>query len=120
MTSLQDFHIDGLAQLNLIVGGNNSGKTSLLEAIYLLVNQNNPQSVIDLLDNRGEFALSKHSTTSRGYQIKHLFNNHQLSFDQNIKIESHHKNPLKLQIKLSLADNQEEYSQDIYENESLY
>ena len=34
----EDFYVDGLAQVNLIVGDNNSGKTSFLEAIYLLVN----------------------------------------------------------------------------------
>jgi AAA15 family ATPase/GTPase len=31
-----DFKIDGLGQVNLIIGRNNAGKTSLLEAIYLL------------------------------------------------------------------------------------
>ena len=35
----EDFYVDSLAQVNLIVGDNNSGKTSFLEAIYLLVNQ---------------------------------------------------------------------------------
>ncbi len=115
--SLQDFHIDGLAQVNLIVGSNNSGKTSLLEAIYLLVNQNNPQSMIDLLDNRGEVALSKTSNLSHSYQIKHIFNNHQLSFNHNIDIQSQKQSPLKLQIKLSLADNQEELYEYISENE---
>ena len=34
------FHIDGLERVNLFVGNNNSGKTSLLEAIYLLLNEN--------------------------------------------------------------------------------
>ena len=34
----EDFQMDGLEQINLFVGNNNSGKTSLLEAIYLLVN----------------------------------------------------------------------------------
>ncbi|GAA6621765.1 AAA family ATPase [Scytonema sp. NUACC26] len=52
--SFKNFQIDELARVNLIVGSNNSGKTSLLEAIYLLVNQNNPQSLLDLLDNRME------------------------------------------------------------------
>lgn len=115
--SLQDLHIDGLAQVNLIVGSNNSGKTSLLEAIYLLVNQNNPQSIIDLLDNRGEFAISRHSMSSRGYQIKHLFNNHIISLSENINIQSQNENPLKLQIKLS-STSDEELSQYVYEDES--
>lgn len=45
----KDFHIDGLARVNLIVGMNNSGKTSLLEAIYLLVNQGTAKCLADLL-----------------------------------------------------------------------
>ena len=35
----QDFSMDGLTRVNLLVGNNNSGKTSFLEAIYLLINQ---------------------------------------------------------------------------------
>jgi AAA15 family ATPase/GTPase len=56
----EDFHIEGLTRVNLLVGNNNSGKTSLLEAIYLLVNQ--PEStedkpaLIEILQNRGEFS----------------------------------------------------------------
>ncbi|WP_446384963.1 AAA family ATPase [Coleofasciculus chthonoplastes] len=30
-----NFHIDGLARVNLLVGMNNCGKTTLLEAVYL-------------------------------------------------------------------------------------
>ena len=52
----KDFHIDDLARVNLIVGMNNIGKTSLLEAVYLLVNQENIQCLIDLIHNRGEIA----------------------------------------------------------------
>ncbi|MEP0148503.1 AAA family ATPase [Pseudophaeobacter sp.] len=33
---LKDVHLDGLKQVNLLVGGNNSGKTSILEAIAIL------------------------------------------------------------------------------------
>ncbi len=54
----EDFYVDGLAQVNLIVGDNNSGKTSFLEAIYLLVNQpktkNEKVALVDILEHRGE------------------------------------------------------------------
>lgn len=111
---LKEFHVDGLAQVNLIVGSNNSGKTSLLEAICLLVNQNNPPSLIDLLENRGEIAFGKTSKSlkngqilSRSYQIKHIFSNHQLSYNQNIEFQSQQERPLSLQIYLSPINNQE-------------
>lgn len=37
---LQNFKIDRLKSINILTGINNSGKTSLLEAIYILLNQN--------------------------------------------------------------------------------
>ena len=50
--------IDGLAledlrRVNLIVGVNNAGKTSLLEAIYLLVHQNDETALLDVHRWRG-------------------------------------------------------------------
>ena len=110
--SFQEFKVDGLARVNLIVGSNNSGKTSLLEAIYLLVNQNNPQALIDLLNNRGEiipkFAQLSPTIIGYRYQIKHIFYNHQLNYNQNIKLSSEQEVPLSLQIYLSPINNQEE------------
>jgi|GEM_PF-6741143 len=43
---------------------NNSGKTSLLEAIYLLVNQKEPLYLVDLLERRGEITDQSVSLSS--------------------------------------------------------
>ncbi|MGK7942852.1 MAG: AAA family ATPase, partial [Microcystaceae cyanobacterium] len=55
----EELSIDGFGQVNLIVGENNSGKTSLLVEIYLLVNQPKSRdiyrSVIEILDQRDDF-----------------------------------------------------------------
>lgn len=40
---LSDLRVDGLSRINLIAGRNGSGKTSLLEAIFLLAGAGNPQ-----------------------------------------------------------------------------
>ncbi len=50
--------IDGLTveapgRVNLIVGVNNAGKTSLLEAIYLLAHQNDERALLDIIGWRG-------------------------------------------------------------------
>ena len=50
--------IDGLVldepgRINLIVGVNNAGKTSLLEAIYLLTHQNDERALLDAIRWRG-------------------------------------------------------------------
>ncbi|MCP2732470.1 AAA family ATPase [Limnofasciculus baicalensis] len=91
----KDFHIDGLAQVNLIVGMNNSGKTSLLEAIYLLVNKINSQSLVYLLHKRGEI-IERLGLSMSGepqhhqieYQVRHLFYNHRPSLEQIISFRS--------------------------------
>ncbi|MBC6418435.1 MAG: AAA family ATPase [Prochloron sp. SP5CPC1] len=51
----ENFTINGLSRVNLIVGSNQIGKTSFLEAIYLLVKrQKKGDSLLDILEQRGE------------------------------------------------------------------
>ncbi|MGK7873536.1 MAG: ATP/GTP-binding protein [Xenococcaceae cyanobacterium] len=104
----QEFHIDGLARVNLLVGSNNIGKTSLLEALYLLVNQENPQSLLEILHNRGEVAEQfisgvpgEMSRISTAYPVKHIFHSHQLKPNQTIHLQSEKEFPLSLQIQLN-------------------
>ena len=44
---LDDLRIGGLSRINLIAGRNGSGKTSLLEAIFLLAGAGNPQLAVN-------------------------------------------------------------------------
>lgn len=80
--AFKDFSIDGLARVNLIVGKNNAGKTSFLEAVYLLVNQYNPSVLFELLDGRGEFAYLPDAPGRTDYQTAHIFHDFQLSITQ--------------------------------------
>jgi len=48
------FEMDGLGRVNLLVGTNNSGKTSVLEAVYLLMSLGDPASLWHVLSRRGE------------------------------------------------------------------
>jgi AAA15 family ATPase/GTPase len=81
----KDFSMDGLTRVNLLVGNNNSGKTSFLEAIYLLVNQPSmgtvERTIREIFDNRGE--LSQQIETidnefkqviTRKYYLESFFN----------------------------------------------
>ena len=45
--------LEGLQRVNLIAGINNAGKTSLLEAIYLLAHQNDETALLDVTRWRG-------------------------------------------------------------------
>ena len=45
--------LEDLRRVNLVVGLNNAGKTSVLEAIYLLAHQNDERAVLDVIRWRG-------------------------------------------------------------------
>lgn len=102
--SFKNFHVEDLARVNLIVGMNNSGKTSLLEAVYLLVNQGLLQCLIELLNNRGELAIERstrligEAALSRSYQVTHIFYGHQLNPERTIHIYSQKDHSLSFQI----------------------
>lgn len=49
-----EYKIDDVGQVNLLVGTNNCGKTSVLEAVHLLKMQGNEHDIAFMLLNRGE------------------------------------------------------------------
>lgn len=49
----KEFEIERLARVNLVAGRNNTGKSALLEAAYLVANQQHPHAVYDVLQSRG-------------------------------------------------------------------
>ena len=73
-----NFELNSLARVNLIVGDNNSGKSSLLEAIHLLTSEEVRSSLIYILNERGEIASGfldpRYERLRRGgYQISQIF-----------------------------------------------
>ena len=68
-----------LARINLLVGGNNSGKTFLLEAIELLLAQGDPRSVWSSLNKRGErISDEEERRSSAEFDVCRLFHNYNL------------------------------------------
>ena len=49
-----NFQLQKLGRVNLLVGTNNSGKTSILEAIELLLAHGDPRNIWTALTRRGE------------------------------------------------------------------
>ena len=70
----QNFKLDNINRVNIFAGFNNTGKTSLLEAIYLLTKQNNMSSFFEMIRLKNK--LETLNTT--------YLNDY---FDSNIKIE---------------------------------
>ena len=52
---LDSFRMEGLGRVNLLVGANNCGKTSILECIELLQSPGNPRVLASIVGRRGEW-----------------------------------------------------------------
>jgi ABC-type branched-subunit amino acid transport system ATPase component len=78
----------GLGRVNLLVGTNNSGKTSVLEAINILLAQGRLEAVWDTLSRRGERQVLEVEGLPRRLiemDVRHLFYGHEL--DQKMILE---------------------------------
>nr|VFJ56885.1 MAG: ATPase/GTPase, AAA15 family [Candidatus Kentron sp. FW] len=51
--AIESLEMDNIKQVNLLTGKNNCGKTSVLEAIFLLAGMSNPQLVVNIHNFRG-------------------------------------------------------------------
>ncbi|MFP5275264.1 AAA family ATPase [Coleofasciculus sp.] len=75
------FELQQLGRVNLLVGKNNSGKTSILEAIQLLCSKGNPEPLVEAMTNRGEYFWSNDISRDKRYRelaIRHLFYGHEI------------------------------------------
>lgn len=83
----QSFELQQLGRVNLLVGQNNSGKTSILEAIQLLCSRTNLEPLRKMMKNRGEYFQSDESRVySKVLDIRHLFHGHELKLDSEFSI----------------------------------
>ena len=72
----KSFNLSGLKRVNLLVGKNNCGKTSILEALEFLISKGNPSVLVTPTVRRGEnnFANEESTSYSRNTSdISHLF-----------------------------------------------
>ena len=76
---LDAFKIDGLGRINLLVGTNNSGKTSILECIELLRSAGSAYVLTTILGRRGEWGYRSDEERRDYLDISHMFANHELS-----------------------------------------
>lgn len=53
--SFENYEMRDLGRINLIVGKNNSGKTSVLEALHLVASQGNENALWQILSQRSEY-----------------------------------------------------------------
>ena len=91
-----DLKIDQLSRINLIAGKNNCGKTSLLEAIFLLSGAGNSQMAVNGHINRG-VGLDPDSVVGETFWKPMFFG---LDMSSSIEITGHHKPLGQLNLKI--------------------
>ncbi|MBS9392665.1 MAG: AAA family ATPase [Dolichospermum sp. LBC05a] len=82
----KSFELQQLGRINLLVGENNSGKTSILEAIQLLCSGTNLEPLGEIMINRGEYFWSDDPKEERELDICHLFYDHEFDIDSQFSI----------------------------------
>lgn len=106
----KDFRLENLCRVNLLVGANNSGKTSALEALYLLTSQANRRAFVQVLLRRGEVKYDRDDNYTRGHpevDASHLFYGHECRPKTKFEILAQNQRPKK-----SLSVEVSEYTRD--------
>jgi AAA15 family ATPase/GTPase len=84
------FELQQLGRINLLVGLNNSGKTSILEAVQLLCSRTNLEPLTAIMLNRGEYFRSDDELGGNRYDncldIRHLFFGHDIQSEPSFSL----------------------------------
>ena len=86
--SFEDYTLSNLARVNLLVGPNNSGKTTVLEAVELLVSGGDPRVVFGAASRRDEVASSYDRDSRTEYQLSHHFFGHRVGPGAELRVSS--------------------------------
>lgn len=81
---IRNLQIDGLKDINLILGKNNCGKTTVLEAIFLLIGLSNPQLIVKINQFRDLL-------TSDNEDLRYIFNN--LDYNNELSFKAYMHTP---------------------------
>jgi AAA15 family ATPase/GTPase len=86
--NFKHLRIEKLGRVNLIIGKNNTGKTSLLEAVSILVKQEDLDLLLNILENRREHFSSEDLKPSQiASDISNLFYQRKAAFDEHNAIK---------------------------------
>ncbi len=107
------FEMNNLGLVNLLVGRNNSGKTSVLEALYLLTSKGDPSAMWQLLWKRGEQLPEERQQDGPELDICHLFHGHNLQVGSKIVFAAKNQSPkrlIEMEVAEPTAKDREKYS----------
>jgi len=90
----QTLSIEDVGQVNLFVGRNGCGKTSVLEATALFASAGSPGALFEIMANRGELiGHVKRDYLNWEYDVSHLFRGHRFGSGYAFEIEGSGRKP---------------------------
>ncbi len=102
----ETFDMAGLGRVNLLVGTNSSGKTSILEALYLLATGGDPATLQNVQWRRGERSAPEpdlRRPQSTELDVSHLFTGHKARAGAAFTISGRNRAPEDL-VRVSVAE----------------
>ena len=91
--NLKELTINSLGRINLIAGKNNTGKTSILEAISIYANKGEIESIVQILEQRAEYIKKGNNSQGTDFKTENiktlssLFYGREYSFKENDRVE---------------------------------
>src|SRR5665213_1449062 len=83
----RELSVEGLNRVNLFVGQNNSGKTSILEAAQIIAAEGNLGVLLRSLRRRGEIIPANELERNvEEYDVSHLFHGHAMRLGSAFKL----------------------------------
>jgi AAA15 family ATPase/GTPase len=99
----EEFTLPQLGRVNLLVGKNSGGKTSVLEAVHILTSPNNIESFSDVMKYRGEYSINRESPHGR-FQFANLLNNYHMENESEFEISGTDNSGIKNMLSFCHAD----------------
>ncbi len=87
--------MSNLGRVNLLVGKNNSGKTSALEGLYLLASRGTPYSLWSVLWRRGERLAERNPENYPQTAVCHLFHGHEAPMGSKFSFSAQNDTPTR-------------------------
>lgn len=83
----QHYEVSNLGRVNLLVGTNNCGKTTVLEAVHLMASVGDSTALFDTCARRGERSPASEEFLNE-LEVQHLFNGHEPQLGSALKIRA--------------------------------
>lgn len=96
--------LDGLGRINLLVGLNNSGKTSVLEAVGLLTSGGDLRRLWSTMSSRGEWLLHEREARRQdvGFALPYLFHGYQAEQGSTISLSGERSDRAESSLRLTI------------------